>query len=170
MSKKVGTWQQIGRFGWILQQMAERTHLCYYYVDCFDPKWASSSFLIHRDFEICEIPPHPKAHTSTLTKCQWIYKGCMTLGHSNSTIWSPHKQFFPNEFSLFKRSHAAFPFPCRAAFVEPKSEGHKWMYDPGAFKLDHLQSTRPILHKKIVFFKSQMQHSPVSCMQGRGHS
>ena len=64
-----------------------------------------------------------------------------------------HKTYFCKMDFHFFRSHAAFPFSCiqrnGAPTVDPKIEWHEGVYDPGEFKLDHLQSTKPKFLKWI---------------------
>ena len=74
----------------------------------------------------------------------------MTLGHSNWTICSQQNPFLRYKFPPFHQRHAAFPFSCMQRKGQPtvdlKSGWHQGVYDPGAFKLDHLESTKPILY------------------------
>ena len=52
------------------------------------------------------------------------------------------------DFHFINRPHAAFPFSCIQRkghpSVDHKSDWHQGVYDPGAFKLDHLLSKKPI--------------------------
>ena len=54
-------------------------------------------------------------------------------------------------FQFFNKPDAAFPFSCIQRkghpTVDPKSEWHQGVYDPGAVKLVHFESTKPILAK-----------------------
>ena len=56
-------------------------------------------------------------------------------------------------FHLINKSHAAFPFSCiprkGQPTVDPKTEWHQGSCDAGAFKLVHLQSTKPIFAYNI---------------------
>ena len=46
--------------------------------------------------------------------------------------------------------------------MDPKSEWQQGVYDPGAFKLDHLQSTKPIFAKWISTFFFEFPFIPLS--------
>ena len=68
------------------------------------------------------------------------------------------------------KSHAAFPFSCmqrkEQPTVDPKSKGAQGVCDPGAFKLGHLQSTKPFFAcETSTLLTSHMDH--FSCMQRR---
>ena len=52
-----------------------------------------------------------KGHLTVDPKSEWE-KVCMTLGHSNWTIWSQLNLILENKFPLFNRPHAAFPYSC----------------------------------------------------------
>ena len=57
------------------------------------------------------------------------------------------------DLHFINKWHAAFPFSCIQRkghpTVDPKSEWNQGVHDPGAFKLDHLQSMKPIFAKYI---------------------
>ena len=100
-------------------------------------------------------------------------KGCMTLGHSNWTICSPQNQFFKCKFHFINKPHEAFPFSCMQRKGHPtmdlKSDRHQGVFDPGAFKLDHLQSTKPIFAIRIsTSLTSHMQHFPILACREKG--
>ena len=114
---------------------------------------------------------HSTAETKTkrVKGTEWLYT---TLEHSHCCSKNPfsHFQFInnphaavpffcmqwneqPMDFHLIKKPHAAFHFSCMQRkgqpIVETKSEWHQGVCDPGAFKLDHLQSMKPIFAKWI---------------------
>ena len=92
------------------------------------------------------------------------------LGHSSWILWSPRNIFLDhfinkphaNLLSLYAEKRAL-------PIMYPKSEWEQGVYDPGAFKLDHLESTKPILHKWIsTFLTCHMQHFPLpACREKR---
>ena len=77
-----------------------------------------------------------------------------------------HKTYFCKmNFHFINKPHAAFPFSSmqrkRHPTVDPESEGHPGVHDPGAFKLGHLQSMKPIFASKIsTLLPGHMQHFP----------
>ena len=86
-------------------------------------------------------------------------KGCITLGHSNWSICSPRNLFLQIEFPLYWQATCRIPFSCMQrkghSILDPKCEWH-----PGAFKLDHLQCTKPIFANWIsTLLTGHMQHS-----------
>ena len=77
-----------------------------------------------------------------------------------------HETYFCKmDFHFINRPDAAFPLSCITVkwtpHNVPNSEWHQGVYDPGAFKLDHLQSTKPIFAKWIsTLLTGHMQHFP----------
>ena len=76
-------------------------------------------------------------------------------------------------FHFFNWPHAAFPFSCMQwnghSTMYPNIEWEQGLYDPGAFKLDHQESTEPILHKWIsTFLIDHMQHFPFPACVEKG--
>ena len=69
------------------------------------------------------------------------------------------------DFHFFNRSYVAFPFSSiqwkeHSAIIDPKSEWHLEVQDPGVFKLDHFHSKKHISAKLIsTFLTGHMQHS-----------
>ena len=61
------------------------------------------------------------------------------------------------------------PFPCMQEKVRNKMDPKVNEYDPGAFRLDHLQSMKPILVKHFFTFSAiQMQHIPFPACKEKG--
>ena len=53
--------------------------------------------------------------------------------------------------------------------MHPKSEWEQGVYDPGAFKLDHLESTEPIFAQQIsTFLTGHMQNLPFPACKEKG--
>ena len=63
-----------------------------------------------------------------------------------------------------------FPFPaCREMVSQHWTPRWMRVMGPGAFKFDHLESTKPILEKKIsTLFMCQMQHFPFPACREKG--
>ena len=84
-----------------------------------------------------------------------------------------HETYFCKmDVHFINRPDAALPFSCIKrkghSTVDPKSEWHQGVYDPGAFKLDHLQSMKPIFAKWIsTLLTSHMQHFPFPACWGK---
>ena len=81
--------------------------------------------------------------------------------------------FCKMNFHFIHKSHAAFPFSCMQRKGQPtvdlKSDWHQGVFDPGAFELDHLQSTKPIFAIWIsTFLTSHMQHFPFLACREKG--
>ena len=73
--------------------------------------------------------------------------------------------FFTMNFHFINRPHEALPFSCiqwdEDPTMYPKSEWHQGVYYPGAFKLYHFESTKPIFAKWIsTLLTGQMQQFP----------
>ena len=51
--------------------------------------------------------------------------------------------------------------------IDSKSGWRQGVYVAGAFKLDYLQSEKPISARYISTFLTSFMHNPFSCMQGK---
>ena len=132
-----GVWPcriQIGPFG------VNETYFCK--IDFHFINWPHAAF---------PFPAYSEMDTPQCTTKENNTKGYMTLAVRIGPFAVNRTYFSKVNFHFINWPHAASPFSCIQwkghPRIDPKSEWDQGMYDLGAFKLDHVQSTKPIFAK-----------------------
>ena len=101
-------------------------------------------------------------------------KGCMTLGHSNWTIWSPRNLFLQTEFPLYYKAICSISLFLHAGERDTPHWTQKWMTLRGVWPWG-IQigpyGVQKTYFCKVNFHFINRPHAafPFSCIQRKGH-